>query len=86
MSYKFTHVFEELPIYKGLAVYVSGEAEISYTIHRAEPDIGIFHRYAEPEIDSITVYGANVGEGRKLEFLEPLYSLIVEALISDEGL
>lgn len=85
MSYQFTHVFEELPIYKGLSVYASGEAEISYTVQRAEPDIGIMGAYAEPEIDSITVYSAKGGEGRKLQPSELLYKQIEEALIDDEG-
>ena len=86
MSYQFTHIFEELPIYKGLAVFATGEAEISYTVHSAEPDIGIMRAYAEPEIDSITIYGAHDGDrGRKLEPSELLYKQIEEALIADEG-
>jgi hypothetical protein len=46
--------------------------EVSYSVHSAEPDIGIFRRYVE--IDSIEVLFQKTGKYRSASWLEKAMS------------
>ena len=55
-TYEFEEIKVTLP--NGQVAYLTGEIDVDYSMHRAEPDVGIFRAYAECEFWSdFTVTG-----------------------------
>lgn len=85
MSNSFTYHFDELPIVDGLTVLAAGEADISYKICPAEPDVGIFEKYiGDIEIDAIRLNKFHaLNETSPIDFKHWLYPLVHDALMND---
>jgi hypothetical protein len=84
MSQEFIYYFDDLEIVKGLAIYASGEARISYNMAPPDREVGIFSSY----VTDIDVMGIKInGSGQKdedkiLDRKEWLYNLVEQALIN----
>jgi len=85
MRNEFNYRFSSMEILRGYDVYASGDADISYRIERAEPDVGIMWRHIDIEILSI-VLDATAPRAPSLNLSQdhPLYNLIVEALKTED--
>jgi hypothetical protein len=85
MSHKFTHYFDELQIVGGLSVYASGEADISYCICKADPDVGYFDDYVgDIEVENIRLNVTNENNATKeIESRHWLHQLVYDALTND---
>lgn len=85
MPSQFTYHFDELPIVDGLSILAAGEADISYKICPAEPDVGIFEKYiGDIEIDEIRIYKFDSStETKQIDFKHWLYPLVYDALTND---
>jgi hypothetical protein len=84
----FTYYFDELSIMPRYAVYAVGEADVSYKIRPAEPDVGIFEHYAtDISVDAIVVYGHGQNDSKlNIDADHWLYRHIEQALLDDGSL
>ena len=85
MCKEFTFIFSGMEILPGYDVYASGEADITYRIKRAEPDVGIMWKHIDMEILSVTL-DASVVDAPNLNLSQdhPLYDVIVAALKNND--
>ena len=85
MPRSFTFYFDELPLVKDLSVLASGEADITYKICPAEPDVGIFEKYiGDIEVNAIRINKFdNNAEQKEIEYNNWLYQLVHDALTDD---
>jgi hypothetical protein len=84
----FTYYFDDLELVPGYAVYASGEADISYVLRPAEPDVGFMEDYLDNiEITAITL-NTTKKDGSDLNISQehPLYAPIHFALEIDDRL
>ena len=79
---KHVYVFEELQPFKGIELYVHGEATMTYSEYDAEPDVGIMSGGYEYEIEQIIIYSSDAKKNpdKILDNKSELYKLIEEAL------
>jgi hypothetical protein len=84
----FTYYFDALSILPRYHILASGEADISYSISPAEPDVGIMSPYvADIDVTSVVIYGRAQGQPNlNLDTAHPLYSYIVDALMDSDDL
>ena len=84
----FTYYFDELPILPRYAVYAHGEADVSYKIRPAEPDVGIFEPYVDDiYVSAIVVYGQFTDNARlNLDQTHWLYEHIEDALLDSDAI
>ena len=84
----FTYYFEDLNLLEGKAVYANGEADVSYKIRPADPDVGIFEPYIDDiYVTAIVVYGQFTDNARlNLDQSHWLYKHIEEALLDSDAL
>jgi hypothetical protein len=84
---RFTYYFDELGLVQNYAVMVSGEADVDYSVAKAEPDVGIFEPWiTDIDITSITVNPNGDALPLNLSQDHWLYKLIHDALIGSDDL
>ena len=71
-----TYEFEEVPVTlpNGQVAYLAGEIEVDYAIHPAEPDVGIFRKYAECEFWSPFIVTGFLDDGDSADTFRLLVS------------
>ena len=85
MRNEFTFIFSGMEILPGYDVYASGEADITYRIKRAEPDVGIMWKHIDMEILSVTLDATPIdAPNLNLSQDHPLYDVIVAALKNND--
>jgi hypothetical protein len=84
----FTYYFDELPILPRYAVYAHGEADVSYKIRPAEPDVGIFEPYIDDiDVTAIVIHSSEAdGSNLNLDQAHWLYRRVEDALLNSDAL
>jgi hypothetical protein len=77
-----TYMFSELRPYRGIELFLAGEAEMTYRWYPAEPDVGIMSGGVEYDIHKIKLHSSDPKKYPDME-LKPdsdLYKAIEDAL------
>jgi len=79
---KHTYVFEELQPFKGIELYVHGEATMTYSWYPPERDVGIMSGGYDFDIEQIILYSSNAKKYKDmiLKYDSELYKAIEDAL------
>ena len=79
----FTYELDEFRPWPALAVYVYGEAVITYNREGPDPDVGYRGGPYDIEVESITINGHRDGS-ETLAFDDPLYKAIESRLLASD--
>jgi hypothetical protein len=84
----FTYYFEDLNLLAGKAVYANGEADVSYKIRPAQPDVGIFEPYIDDiDVTAIVIYSSETDSSNlNLDQAHWLYRRVEDALLNSDAL
>ena len=83
MSHYTTYELDEFQPWPGLAVYVYGNAEISYNWQGRDRDTGEGAGPYDIELHYLEIHGDKNGETHKIDKAHPLFKAIEAALIEN---
>ena len=85
MTYLIDYELDEFAVYPGMAVYLYGQAQISYKWEPADPSTGYRGGPVDIELQHLTIYGDSVRSlPQAIEQTHPLFAAVEAAIQTND--